>query len=400
MRLGVIRGDLPGAVSIGDLEQVSRYNPSTEPRGQERYLARPTTAEIEAALAHATTGAGAVIEGSDLTGSFPITINASNDDLKVKTSSGAAFTTVLIAQAAYASITTLLAAVNAALVGTGITARQGTGSGIRVAIESNTKGVNSYISVDSTGGGSVANTPLGFGASAIVRTMPAASAFITALNPVGGTLDVSSTAINAVGATTNSNALSLIPSSRGTQTAVADAIAPRFYETSVAQESYLVGMIAELRSSSFNPDPRRGLPSGAAVSVVQDDGVTAMTLGLPIITLVAMGPTGVTLTGTNMGSFDKKETVVQLTTPQTMGPPVVKRLSQRAIEFAGGSVSATSIVIPSSLAGTVTLATTARVQVRQRVSAAVSINSGDVSLSDTMVVGDSNVIEKNGVVVP
>lgn len=372
MRIGVIRGDLPGPIHIQDLETVSQYNPPTEPRGQELYITRPTTTEIEAVLANSTSGAGAVIEGSDISGNFPITITGSNDDLKVRTTAAGAFTTVLIAQAAYASLTTFLVAINAALAGTGITARAGTGSGGRVAIESNTKGVLSVIGIDSTGGGSVANTPLGFGASAIQRTMPAASAYITALNPVSGTLDVSSATINGVGASTNSNALTLIPSSRGTQTKIADAIAPQISETSVAIDSFLVGMISEYRSASYNPDSRRGLPNGAAISVVQDDGSTAFSAiaGLPTLVTSDLGtPTtgALTLTGTFMGTFDKKETKVRIA-----GPGINKTLYQKAIEAAGGSVSATSIVIPASLIPGATLTTTtARVQVRQRATAAI-----------------------------
>lgn len=372
MRIGVIRGDLPGPVRLTDLETVSQYNPPTEPRGQERYIGRPTVAEVEAALSSSTTGAGATIEGSDIAGNFPITITGSNDDLKVRTTAAGAFTTVLIAQAAYANITTFLAAINAALTGTGITARQGTGSGTRVAIESNTRGVASVIGIDSTGNGSVANTPLGFGASAITRTMPTAAAFITALNPVAGTLDVSTATVNAVGASTNSNALNLIPSARGTVTALADAIAPRIIETAVAIDSWLVGMISEYRSASYNPDSRRGLPSGAAIAIVQDDGVTAFTAGLPVLSVADLNtPTtgALTLTGTGLGNYDNKETIVRV-----RGPRIDKRLEQRAIEAAGGTVSATSIVIPASLIPNATLTTTtARVQVRQRASAAVAM---------------------------
>jgi len=370
MRIGIIRGDLPGPISLGDLETVSQFNPPTEPRGQVLYITRPTTAEIEGVLANPTSGAGATIEGSDIVGSFPFTISSANDDLKVRRTSSGAYTTVLIAQAIYASLTTLLAAVNAALVGTGITARPGTGSGSRVALESDTKGVTSVLGVDSTAGGSVANTPLGFGASAIVRTMPAASAFITASNPVAGTLNVSTATINGVGASTNSNALTLIPANRKTTANVADAIAPQIVETAVALDSYMVGMISEYRNAGFNPDSRRGLTSGAAISVVADDGSTTFAAGLPVLSTADLHTpsTGIlTITGTGLGGFDNKETSVRV-----VGPNIDKLLEQRAIEAAGGSVSATSIVIPAALIPGATLTTTnARVKVRQRVSAAV-----------------------------
>ncbi len=372
MRIAVIRGDLPGPIYLQDLETVSQFNPPTEPKGQELYIGRPTTTEIEAVLANPTSGAGAVIEGSDIVGSFPITISAANDDLKVRTTAAGAFTTVLIAQAAYASLTTFLVAINAALAGTGITARAGTGSGSRVALESNTKGVNSIIGIDSTANGSVADATLGFGTAAIQRTMPPASAFITASNPVSGTLNVSTATINGVGASTATNALTLIPSARGTTAKVADAIAPQIAETSVAIDSFLVGAISEYRSASFNPDSRRGLPSGAAISVVQDDGSTAFSAiaGLPTLSVADLNtPTtgALTLTGTFMGNYDSKDTKIRVT-----GPGINKTLYQKAIEAAGGSVTATSIVVPASLIPGATLTTTtARVQVRQRATAAV-----------------------------
>lgn len=370
MRIGVIRGDLSGPIFLSDLEPVSQYNPSTEPRGQVRYIGRPTVAEIEAALSNSSTGAGAVIEGSDISANFPITINGTNDDLKVKTSAAASYTTVLIAQAAYANITTLVAAVNAALVGTGVTARQGTGSGQRVALESSTKGVNSYLQIDSTAGGSVANTPLGFGASSVTRTMPAASAFITALNPVSGTLDVSNTAINAVGATTNANAMSLIPTSRGTHTAIADAIAPKLTETPVVLDSYLYGSIAGYRNASFNPDSRRipAIASGAAISVVADDGSTAFSLTAPTISGAVISGGVITITGTGLGHAERNETIVKVS------GNISKRLDQARIKAAGGSVSATSIVIPASLiSGAAATLSKVQVQLRQRVSALFTV---------------------------
>lgn len=374
MRVGIIRGDLPGPVFVADLEPVSQYNPPTEPRGQDVYISRPTVAEVEGVLANATSGAGAVIEGSNISGSFPITITSSNDDFKVKTSAAASYTTVLIAQAVYANITTFVAAVNAALVGGGlaVTARQGTGSGTRLAIESNAKGVNSYLAIDATAGGSVFNTPAGFGASAIVRTMPTAATYITALNPVGGTLNVSTATINAVGSTTATNALNLIPSTRGTQTALANAIAPQFTETSVAVESFQVGMLASLRSANFNPDTRRSpaLVNGAAIAVVADDGSTTFTAPTPTVSSAVLSGGIITITGTGLGNSERDEdTAVKLT------GVINKRITQVQIERAGGSVSATSIVIPASLiTGATTVTTSVRVRVRSLVSTLVAVS--------------------------
>lgn len=372
MRLGVIRGDLPGPIFLSDLEPVSRYSPSVEPRGQERYVSRPSIPAIEAALSSATTGAGAVLNGSNISGTFPLTINAGNQTLKVRTSaSPTAFTTVLIATAAYASLTTLIAAVNVALAGTGVTCRTNV-AGNGVALESNTKGVSSYLENDATGS-STANTPLGL-TSASVRTMPAASAFITGCLPVGGPLDVSATTVNAVGATTNSNALSLIPSSRGTVAAVADAIAPQFIETTVALDCFLVGNMADLLSANFNPDTRRrpALPNGAAISVVEDDGSTPFALTLPTVSTATLGSPGagdITIAGTGLGDPERNETTVKIS------GTINTTIAQRILEHAGGSVSDTAIVIPASLIpGAVITTTFVRVQLRQRASTTVAVS--------------------------
>lgn len=366
MRVGVIRADLPGPVLLSALETVSQYNPSTEPRGQEVYISRPTVAEVEAVLANATYGAGAVLNGGDISGSFPLVIDGTNDDLKIKTSAAAAFTTVLIPQASYADLTALIAGINVALNGTGVTARQNV-AGNGVALESNTKGVSSYLQNDTVAGGSVANTPLSL-ANGATRDMPSAAAFITATLPVGGPLDVSTSTINAVGAGNNANALSLIPTSRGTQEALADAIAPQFVETPVLIDSFLVGQIAALLNANFNPDPRRTPPlvNGAAVVCVQDDGSTAYAPTLPTIssaTLNSPSAGDITIAGTGLGNAERLETVVKVS------GAVNKVLQQKIIQTNGGSVSDTAIVLKAVLIpGATTVTTSVRVQVRQRVS--------------------------------
>lgn len=361
MRIGVIRSDLPSPLRLVDLEPVSQYNPPTEPRGQERYLARPSTTTIEKILASSTTGVGAVIQGSNISSTFPLTLNGTNNVLRLKTSAAASYTAVTIPAAAYANMAALVAAVQTVVAGLGIAARAGVGTG-SFALESTTRGVNSYLSVDTTGNGSTANTPLGLTAGA--RTVAPASAFILAGNPLGGPIDVRTATLNAVGATTATNTLGLIPASRGTTAAVQDALAPLFADTDAAVDSYLVGMLSEYRSSRWNPDPRRipALTSGAAIAVVADDGNTAYAATLPTLTNAVL--TGrLALAGTGLGSSESEQTTVKL------AGAVNRVLSQAAIVAAGGAVSDTAIMIPASLlTGVTTTTTTVQVKVRQRAS--------------------------------
>ncbi len=369
MRVGIIRGDLPGPVFLADLEPVSRYNPAIEPRGQERYVGRPTTDEIEVVLADATEGAGAVLNGSDISGSFPLTVtNGVDDDLKLRlAATPTPFVTYTIVAGGYATIADYVVAINAALGNAGITCRENV-AGNGIALESDTLGVNSFIENDNEAGGSNANVESGLVDGAI-RTMAPAADFITDCLPVGGPLDVSAATIIAVGSGTNTNALTLIPTTRGTIAAIAQALAPQLVETPAVLDSFLVGNIADLLSASYTPDSRRvpALSTGPAVEVVEDDGSTAFVATLPTITSSTLGSPGagdVTIVGTGLGNPERNETVVKF-----IGDGATV-LSQQVLEAAGGSVSDTAVVIPASLIpGAATTTTSAQVKVRQRASA-------------------------------
>ena len=377
MRVGIIRGDLPGPVFLADLEPVSRYNPAIEPRGQERYVGRPTTTEIEVVLADPTVGAGAAINGiADLAGSFPgLTITLGVDDnLRIRTApTPAPFVDVVIAAGVYGNITDFITAINTALrtAGVGVTAFLSVvpgGAEERVTLESDTKGVGSYIQTDTVANLSTFNAPCLL-PDGDTRTMAAAADFTTDCLPVGGALDVSVATLNAVGvAATALLALSYIPFARGTHTAVADALAPQLVETSAALDSFLVGNLADLLSASYNPDPRRQPPlvSGPAIEVVEDDGSTTFTATLPTIvssTLNSPGAGDVTIAGTGLGNPERNETVVRF------NGDVVTTIVQQVLEAAGGTVSDTAIVVPASLIPGAAITTTfAQVKVRQRAS--------------------------------
>jgi hypothetical protein len=152
---------------------------------------------------------------------------------------------------------------------------------------------------------------------------------------------------------------------------VAQAVAPKFYESTTAIDSYLVGDVAKLRNAAFNPDPSRIPPlvNGAAVSVVQDDGVTPFVATLPVITLADFNTPGagdLTISGTGLGTLERQETTIHLVNATT---GYTKTLLQKFIEAGGGSVSATAVVIPAALIPGATLTlTSAQVKVRQRVS--------------------------------
>src|SRR5215467_11599815 len=113
MRIGVIRGDMQGPISIMDLEAVSQHNPPTEPRGQERRFGRPTLEGVNSALS-ANIPAG-IEGGTDI--SAGLTITGSNNELKIKTRAGAGATSVLVPQGVYSTAYALVTAINSAVRG-------------------------------------------------------------------------------------------------------------------------------------------------------------------------------------------------------------------------------------------------------------------------------------------
>lgn len=370
MRVAVIRADLPAPIYLADLEQVSRRNDPVDAPGQEGYISIATAAQVASALGNATYGVGATITASAAPTS--LTINNTNKVLRLKTSSSASFTAYTFAEATYASTDALIAAINTALAGSGIRAFR---AGLAVSLESETHGVNSYLELDTVGNGSTANTNLNLTNGA--RTMPAASAFLTAAGVPGSSVNVSQATLEAVGSGTNSRALEpFYDAGDSRATVVADAIAPIYAETDVALDSFLVGNLARFRSSSYDPDPRRSaVPAGAAVDVVEDDGSTAFETANTLPTIASAGLSGgiVTITGTGLGNENGGGTggygvVVKFT---GVG---AKRIEQRSIIQAGGRVLPTQIVVPASLIpGVATTTTSVRIQVRQRLSNTVAL---------------------------
>lgn len=343
MRIGVIRGDVPGGVTLQDLETISQRNPTTEPEGQTRHIDRPLPDTVDGALPAST-----LLGTADISGGATVVV-ATSDDLKVKTASGDPFVTATIAAAAYGSGQDLVDAINVALLAAPSTVVASLDeTGTYLVLSSPDVGEGSYIEVDSSGGGSNANAILGLPGGGGSFTMPDAPTVIAALLPVGGPLDVSDATVDA----TVGEGLT-----QAERDALADTIAPQFVETDVAIKSFQVGMISGFVSATWNPDPNRLPPiaDGAAIEVVEDDGVTAFTAPLTAITsATADSPNAgdLTIAGTNLGVVEEEDqTVVRVTNPAT---GVSVRIQQQIIIATNtggtqGSVAPTSIVIPASL---------------------------------------------------
>jgi hypothetical protein len=374
MYVGVIRGDLPGPLFLGDLEPVSQTNFPTEPTGQAVYVGRPDPVALtnflagidpyynnpnffippctDAARVEGGGGVPAGVEGSAAV-TFPLTLTSSNNVLSVKTSSGGSFVSCTIPAAVYANMPSLVSAVNTALVGTGIAAKATTDSttGTVFILESTALGVGAYIAYNATAT-STFNTPVNFAAGGASFTMPTAAAIIAGIFPVGGALNVSA-----------ANVLTYLGAAPAAASAV-NLFAVHLVETLPAIQSFQVGVMSKFLEATYNPDPTviPAMASGPAITVVQDDGVSAYVAPLPIITGAASNTphTGdITITGSDLGNAEfnnsTKVRVTGVATPGGVAPYV--HLEQRAIAntLSGGtqgSVSSTSIVIPASLLNT------------------------------------------------
>lgn len=344
MRVGVIRGDTPGPLFMADLEPTSQTNFPVDPAGQTRYVSRPDLTIVGAAVAVAP---AAIVATGDIT--FPLVIGGGNDTLLVTTDPLAFFTTVSIANAAYANLAALLVAVNAALVtaGVDVEAVQGVSS-VRMDLLSTALGPDAYIENDTVANGSIANTDLGLpdGASWLV---PSVTTTIAALLPVGGPLDVSSATILAL--------VSPVLSAAEVST-IADAIAPQFVDTDVAIKSFELGNLAGYLSAEYVPDPHRvpAMTAGPAITVVADDGTTLFTAPLPRISgAVHDTPNAgdITITGVGLANTERDLTVVEVIDPATGSKYLLDQKVIRTTLTGGtqGVVSPTSIVIPKSLIG-------------------------------------------------
>lgn len=330
MRVGVIRGDVSSPFFLADLQPTSQVNFPTEPAGQTRYVSRPTPASVGPFLK--TVPASLASTGNI---SFPVTINGTNNYLKLTDLE------VTIPSGTYADILALVTAVNQSLAGTGYVAE--VFSATKLVLKTTATGEGTTIHYDSTVGGSTFNTPAALNAAGASHTVPSAGAYIFATLPVGGPLDLSVTNIrNILGWGLSASQLQV----------AADVIAPRFVESDIALNSFLVGDLHDLTSPQYNPDPYRlpAIASGPAIAVVADDGVTPFSLSLPSITGAALDGmtgdltiTGVSLAGIGLPNAEALQTKVKF----YLHVPV--SLDQYFIVKAGGTVSATSIVIPHAL---------------------------------------------------
>lgn len=267
MRAGFVnRTDLPKGLYIDDIEDTSRRNFSSQPKGQSRVLRRPTDAEVQSVL---TAFALLSERGSD-TGATKDT--DPNDTLRIRASSSAPYTVITVTTDNALAVATLVNELNLAFINNGLPFTASVVGTNQVQIDTTSGDVS--LDIDTVANGSTLNTALGFTDGVTVTPLTVA-ALRTAAYPTSTTIDVSTATITGLSTfsdLTTAQQTALVD-------AVADAIAPSFTETSLVLLSFSGGVLSKASASDFQPGGARiGLTAGPALAVLEDDGSTPFTL--------------------------------------------------------------------------------------------------------------------------
>lgn len=269
MRAGFVnRTDLPKGLYIDDIEDTSRRNFSSQPKGQSRVLRRPTDSEVQAVLT------ATAFVSSRATNTAASVDTSSNDTLRIKTSSSASFTVIAVTSGGTTAKTVIAADLNAAFTAAGLDLLATVAGTNQIQIET-TVGTASVI-IDSVGNGSTLSTAVGFTAGGVTVAALSVSALRTGVYPTSTTIDVSSATLLALAG--NFSNLATAKQTAYT-TAVQDLIAPEFIETSLVLLSFVNGVLGKAAATSFQPGGTRiGLTAGPAIACLADDGTTPFTV--------------------------------------------------------------------------------------------------------------------------
>jgi len=267
MRAGFVnRTDLPKGLYISDVENTSQRCFSSEPRGQSRYLSRPTDSELLAVL---ETVAPVTIRGSNTAATVDTTV-ANGTKLNIRNSASGSYIQVTVTSNAALPKTTIRDELNAEFIaeGLGLTARiSGTN---QITIDTTAKGPTAYVAISATTPSTAAlHTVLGLAAAATPGLSLAA--WRTAVYPTLTTINVSSATILAL------STFALLPAASQTAlvAAIQDIIAPEFIETGLVLLSFAYGILGKAADPTFQPGGDRiGLTAGPALAILEDDGVT------------------------------------------------------------------------------------------------------------------------------
>jgi hypothetical protein len=272
MRVGIVRSDI-GKLYLSDVENKSQRNFSSQPKGQSRYLSKPTDAQLATMLG---TVAFLTKLGSVGAATFNTAGTANGTKLNIKTAAAQPFMQVIVTSGAAVPIATIVADLNRGFVNAGLGLHARADATNHVAIDTTTKGPGAYLEISAASPSAGAlHTVLGLATAALNGLTVAA--LKTAVYPTAVTINVSSATILAIPTSTFS--LMASTDQAALVTAIANIIAPRLVETGFALRSFAYGVISKVASATYQPGGVRiGLPVGIGAAVVADDGSTPFTL--------------------------------------------------------------------------------------------------------------------------
>jgi len=263
MRLATVRTDM-GPFFVADIESRSQRCFSSEPPGQTRYFEKASDAALTDVLN--TYGKLTIKSGTIV---FPLTIGAAQDTLTIADVSGAP-KTFNIANATYANIASLVAAVNTAFSAQELRlVARNVGNALYIDTSGTNIGLSAYVKADA----SQFVTAISLDTSAFSGTT-----MLTALKaiiyPSASTVALQNGDIDGVLTFADLSTADLATLCD----AVRDAAAPELVETGPVLLSYVYGQISKFAGATFQPGgDRAGYPAGAAFVVLADDG-SAFTL--------------------------------------------------------------------------------------------------------------------------
>lgn len=269
MRAGFVnRTDLPKGLYVDDIEDTSRRNFSSQPKGQSRLLRRPTDAEVQAVLT------ATAFVSARATNTSATVDTSTNDTLRIKTSASAAFTAIEVTSSGTAAKTVIAADLNAAFIANGLSLLATVAGTNQIQIETTTG--TAAVIIDSDGNGSTLSTAVGFTAGGVTVAALTVAALRTGVYPTATTINVASATLLALAG----NFANLAAGKQTAYTsAVQDLIAPSFTETSLVLLSFVNGTLGKAAASTFQPGGARiGLTAGPAIACVADDGSTPYTV--------------------------------------------------------------------------------------------------------------------------
>lgn len=266
MRVAAIRSDIQ-KIYVNDIENRAQRCFSSEPAGQSRYFVKPISAQIEAVL---TANAPATLLGSNTAATVDTSASGDNEllitDLATK-----AHVTVTVTAGAAVTKATVAADLNTAFATAGLklSARVAASNKIAIDTTAGNLGPSAYIDVNASG----LATVLGLSTTAV--TGVATATVEAAIYPSASTVVCDTATIGGISGYTNMATATLAALTLALQ----DLVAPSLVETGPVLLSFSYGNLHGFSDSAFQPGgTRSGLPAGAAVYCLLEDGSGPFTL--------------------------------------------------------------------------------------------------------------------------